>query len=88
MQLELWYVVIAVALAGVVVWGFRASQWRTLAVLAALLLVVSGWLFFTLVLDETYVESDLNSRLDDVVLIGLPALAGIALGVLAFRRRA
>ncbi|MBL7259287.1 hypothetical protein [Paractinoplanes lichenicola] len=60
---------------------------KTLAALALLLIVVSGWLAYTLILEETHLEPDANSRLDSALLIGIPALLGVGLAIVALRRR-
>ncbi len=86
MELQYWHFAVVVALVALVVWGLRASWQTTLVGLAGALLIISSLLFYTLVLDEEYLESDLNSRLDSVALIGIPALLGVGLGVFAFTR--
>ncbi|WP_433789228.1 hypothetical protein [Actinoplanes sp. CA-252034] len=86
MEPAFWQLAVIVALIAAAVWGYRTSQRATLAVTAAVLLITSGLLWYTLVLDEPYLESDANSRLDAVALIGIPALLGAGAAVLAFRR--
>ncbi|GAB2574465.1 hypothetical protein Aab01nite_15630 [Paractinoplanes abujensis] len=87
MELQSWHLVVVVALAAAAVWAVRVAGQRALAVLAVAFVLVSGWLLNTLVLDEAYLEPDLNSRLDAALLIAAPALIGVGLGVLAVRRR-
>lgn len=86
MVFQYWHLVVVVALGALVMWGFRVSPQRTLIGLAATLVAASGLLLYTLVLDEPYLESDLDSRLDALALIGIPAILGISLGVLVVKR--
>lgn len=86
MEFQYWYLVVAVALVALVMWGFRVSRQRTLLGVAAALLAISGFLLYTLVLDEPSLEHDLDSRLDAWALIGIPAVLGVSLGVLAIKR--
>jgi len=91
MVFQYWHLAVVVVLAALVVWGLVASRRRTLFGLAAALLAFSGFALYTLVLDEPDLAHDLNSRVEDLALIGLPAVAGvgIALAVMrAGRRRA
>jgi hypothetical protein len=85
MEFRYWQLVVVVALPGVVVWGLRTARRTALAVLAATLLIISGFQLYTLVLNEPYLEPDANSRLDAVALIGIPALLGAGSAVLALR---
>jgi hypothetical protein len=85
-ELRYWHLAVVVALTALIVWGVRVARRTTVVVSAAILMVLSGWLFYTLVVDEAYLESDLNSRLDVVGLIGVPAALGVGLIVLAVRR--
>ena len=82
---------IIVLLAAAAVWLFRATRsrsgasgpsWTAPMTAAALLLGLSGWLLYTLVLEETHVDID-GSML---VGIGAPALLGGLLAVIAARR--
>jgi hypothetical protein len=88
MVVELWYLVALVALAGLVGWGLLVARRRMLAVVAVVLLAFSGFALHTLVLDEPYLDKDLNGRLDDLAIIGIPAVAGIVIGVLLVAKRA
>ncbi|WP_328474975.1 hypothetical protein OHA21_16835 [Actinoplanes sp. NBC_00393] len=85
MEFQYWQLAVVVALVVLVVWGLRAARRTTLAVLAATLLIISGFLLYTLVLNEPYLEQDANSRLDAVALIGIPALLGAGAATLALR---
>lgn len=91
MELKLWQLLVMVpvlAVAGVLaVWAFRTSPRRALLGGAAALVAISGFLLYTLVLDEPSLGHDLNSRLDEVGLIGVPAVLGVGLGVFAVRGR-
>jgi hypothetical protein len=63
---------------------------RGLLAAAVVLLGVSGWLLWTLVLEEEYLEPDRNAITEETLAIGLPALAGVLLVALAmwrFQRR-
>lgn len=82
---EYWHLAVIAALVALVVWGFRASRSRTMFGLAVTLLVISGWLLYTLVLEETGLEFDLNSSLDTVAIIAIPAVLGTVLGLLAIK---
>jgi hypothetical protein len=85
MVFQSWHLVGVVLLAALVVWGLRVSRRRTLLGLAATLLALSGFALYTLVLDEPYLEHDLNSRLEDVAFIGVPAVVAVGI-VLAVKR--
>ncbi len=85
MVFQYWHLAVVAAFAALVVVGWRARRQPTLVILAALSLAVSGFLLWTLVLEEPF-ESDLNAKLDSVALIGVPAVLGVGLGVLAWRR--
>jgi hypothetical protein len=52
---------------------------------AAALLGLSGFFFHTLIVDECCLERDLNGTVEDVALIGAPALAGIILAAVGIR---
>jgi integral membrane sensor domain MASE1 len=81
MVLQYWHFAVLAALCALVLWGLRASRRTTLFGLAAILVIISGWLLYTLVLEESYLEHDM----EDVALIGIPAVLGISLGVLAVK---
>jgi hypothetical protein len=85
MVFEYWHLAVAVVLAALVVWGLRASGRRTLLGLAAALLALSGFALYTLVLDEPSLGHDLNSRLEDLAFIGIPAVVAVGI-VLAVMR--
>jgi hypothetical protein len=63
----------------------RSGSGRLFAV-AAGLLCVSGFLLYTLVLGEEYLEHDRNAIVEESFAIGLPALAGLVVAALALRR--
>jgi len=86
MVFQYWQLVIPVALGALVVWGLRAARQATLLGMGVTLLAVSGFLLYTLVLDEPNLEHDLNSRIEDVAWIGMPAALGVAFGVLAVKQ--
>jgi hypothetical protein len=86
MESQYLYLVVVVVLAALVMWGLLASRRRTLLGLGAALVALSGFALYTLVLDEPYLEHDLNSRLEDLAFIGIPAVLGI--GVLLVVKRA
>lgn len=91
MVFQYWHLGVVVALGGLLGWGLRVARRGTLLGLAAALLAVSGFALYTLVLDEPSLAHDLNSRLEDLAFIGVPAVAGagIVLAVMrAGRRRA
>lgn len=81
MVLQYWHFAVLAAVAALVLWGLRASRRPTLFGLAALLVITSGWLLYTLVLEEPAI----NQEIEDVALIGLPAVLGLGLGVLAIK---
>ncbi|SDS61749.1 hypothetical protein [Actinoplanes derwentensis] len=87
--MELGFGPIAVALVVVllVVLAFRKSSWSAAIGLGIALVLLSGFLLNTLILDEPYIEKDLNSNLDSAALIGGSAVIGIALGVFGFLKR-
>ena len=86
MVFQYWHLVVVVVLGALVGWSFRVSRQRALLGLAATLVALSGFLLYTLILDEPYLEHDLNSRLDALALIGIPAILGVGLGLLAVKR--
>jgi len=86
MMFQYWHLVIPAALGALVVWGLRVARQATLLGLAVTLLAVSGFLLHTLVLDEPYLQHDLNSRIADVAWIAAPAVLGMTFGVLAVKR--
>lgn len=86
MVFQYWHLVIPVALCALVVWGLRVTRQATLLGVAVTLLAVSGFLLYTLVLDEPNLGHDLNSRIEDVAWIGVPAVLGLAFGVFAVKR--
>jgi len=86
MVFQYWHLVVAVVLGALVMWSFRVSRQRTLLGLAATLVIISFFLLYTLILDEPYLERDLDSRLDALGLIGIPAILGVGLGVLVVKR--
>jgi uncharacterized membrane protein YedE/YeeE len=85
MVFQYWHLVVVAALGALVVWGFRVSRRLTLLGLAATLVAISGFLLYTLVLEEAHLEADLNSQLETLALIGIPAIMGVSLGVLVVR---
>ncbi|BAL88236.1 hypothetical protein AMIS_30160 [Actinoplanes missouriensis 431] len=86
MEPQYWQLAVVAAIVGLAVWAYRRSQRATLAVAAVVLLITSGLLFYTFVLDEPYLERDANGLLDIAAWVGIPALLGIAAGALAVRR--
>lgn len=63
------------------------ANWRRRALVAAVaLLVLDVFLFYTLVLNEPYLEKDRDAWTDVGVLLGAPLLAGLACGVVAVGR--
>jgi hypothetical protein len=86
MVFQYWHLVAVVVLGVLVVWGFRVARHRAMLGLAATLVAISGFLLYTLVLDEPNLDHDLNSRLDELALIGIPAVVGVGLGLLAVLR--
>ncbi|ROP28664.1 hypothetical protein [Couchioplanes caeruleus] len=60
-----------------------AAPWLAAAVF---FLACSGWLLFTLVLEEVHLSHDLNSILEDAAIIGVPGVAGLALAAIGLRR--
>lgn len=59
----------------------------SLFALATVLLLVSAWLLWTLVIEEgPYLERDLNAIVDTCLFVGVPALAGLVAAALAVRR--
>ncbi|BBH67914.1 hypothetical protein ACTI_45990 [Actinoplanes sp. OR16] len=87
MEFQNWHLAVVAVFAALIVAGIRLSRQKTLIGLAAALLAVSGFLLYTLVLEEDYASQDLNGRLDDVALIGGPSLLAAGLILLAVRRR-
>jgi hypothetical protein len=85
MVFQYWHLVVAVVLAALVVWGLLVSRRGTLLGLAGILLAFSGFALYTLVLDEPDLGHDLNSRLEDLAFIGVPAIIGISI-MLAVKR--
>ncbi|GAA2505801.1 hypothetical protein [Winogradskya humida] len=81
MVFQYWHLGVVAAVAAVVVWGMLAARRATLIGLAATLVVISGWLLYTLVLDEPYIDHDAET----VVMIGTPAVVGVVFGLLAVR---
>lgn len=82
MAFQWWQLAVVVAVGALAVWGLRVARRPALLTLAAALAMVSGFLLYTLVLDEPYVEHDLG----DVAFVVLPAVLAAGLGSLAFRR--
>ncbi|XVV15768.1 hypothetical protein ACQP2X_15910 [Actinoplanes sp. CA-131856] len=82
MVFHYWHLAVLAGMVALIVWALRVARRPALAVLAALLVVVSGLLFSTLVLDEEFVEHSPA----DIALIGLPAVLGLGLGALALKR--
>lgn len=86
MAFEHWHLAVIVAafvvLVALVGWGLRVSRRWTLLGLAATLVALSGWLLYTLVLEET----DIKPELEDAALIGIPAILAVSLGLLAVKR--
>ncbi|MEU4690521.1 hypothetical protein [Actinoplanes sp. NPDC023714] len=87
MEFQYWHLAVVAVLVALIVAGIRLARQKTLIGLAAALLAVSGFLLWTLVLEEDYTNQDLDGRLDDVALIGGPALLAAGLILLAVRRR-
>ena len=85
MVFQYWHLAVVVAVAALVVWGLKVSRRRTLLGLGTTLLALSGFALYTLVLDEPNLGHDLNSRLEDLAFIGIPAVIGITL-MLAVKR--
>jgi hypothetical protein len=81
MVLQYWHFAVLAGLVALVVWGLRASRRTTLFGLAALLVITGGWLLYTLVLEEPY----LDQSVEDAALIGVPVVLGIGLGALALK---
>ncbi|MDI6102097.1 hypothetical protein QLQ12_26110 [Actinoplanes sp. NEAU-A12] len=86
MEFQIWQPVVLVALGALIVWGLLVSRRRTLLGLAIALVTISGFLLYTLVLEEAHLEQDLNAQLDVVALVGIPAILGVVSGVFALRR--
>lgn len=84
---EYWHLLIPVVLGALIVWSLRAARPATVLGVAAALLVVSGWLVQTLILDELpHLARDLNGTIDTAVWIGAPAILGVTLAVMGIRR--
>lgn len=81
MVLQYWHFAVLAGLVALVVWGLRASRRTTLFGLAAFLVITGGWLLYTLVLEEPY----LDHGVEDAALIGVPVVLGIGLGALALK---
>ncbi|GIG90352.1 hypothetical protein [Plantactinospora endophytica] len=81
MVIQYWHLVVIVTLVALAGWGLRVARQRTLLGLAATLLLVSGFLLYTLVIEESAVENGV----DDLALIGIPAVLGVGLGLLAVK---
>lgn len=75
------HVVAALVIVGLVVLAFWRAPRPAAFGLGAALLLLSLFLLNTLILDEPFVEKDLNSNLDAAAMIGVPAVLGVALGV-------
>lgn len=86
MEFEMWHLAVLAAVVTLIGWGLRVSPRPVMAGLAATSLLISGFLLYTLVLEEENIELDLNGKIDTVALIGIPALLGVGLAVLAARR--
>ena len=86
MEFQYWQLVFPIALGAVVVWGLRNAREATLLGLAGTLLATSGLLLYTLILDEPYLDPDVNSQVEDLALIGMPAALGVAFGVVGVKR--
>jgi hypothetical protein len=84
---EYWHLAVIGAVIALLVWGFRTARRTTLVVCAAVLTALSGFLLYTLVLEEPFLDSDLNSRLETGAMIGIPALLAVAFGFFAIRQR-
>jgi uncharacterized membrane protein YedE/YeeE len=81
-----WQPAVVVGLVALVGWGLRASRQRTLLGLAIALVIISGFLLYTLVLEEQHLDQDLNGQLQTLAMIGIPAVLGLGLGALAVKR--
>jgi hypothetical protein len=87
MVFEYWHLGVLAALAGLIVWGVLVSRRRTMLALGVALIVLSGLLLHTLVLEEVHYEADgAVSVLEDVAAIGIPAVAGLIMVVVAVGR--
>jgi hypothetical protein len=84
---EYWHLAVVGAVIALLVWGWRTARRTTLIVCAVVLMALSGFLLYTLVLEEQFVESDLNSMLEAGAMIGIPALLAVAFGAFAIRLR-
>lgn len=56
-----------------------------LAAVAAVLLALSFWLFHTLIWDECCLDRDTNAQVENALIIGVPAVAGLAVAAVAVR---
>jgi hypothetical protein len=81
MVFQYWHLGVVAAVVAVVVWGMLVARRGTLIGLAVTLVIISGWLLYTLVLDEPYLDHDA----DTAVMIGTPAVVGVVFGLLAVR---
>ncbi|MGX6603906.1 hypothetical protein ACWKSP_17425 [Micromonosporaceae bacterium Da 78-11] len=90
MVIQYWHLALLVVLTALLGWGLMVTRRKALLGVAAILLALSGFAYYTLVLDEQYLDRDLNGRLDTLAFIGIPAVigVGILLAVLRSRRRA
>ncbi|GLY08483.1 MULTISPECIES: hypothetical protein [Actinoplanes] len=87
MEFQYWYLAVVAAFLGLIVWGLVAARRKSMFGLAAALIAISGFLLWTLVLEETNIEYDMNSIIDTVAMVGIPAVLGIGLGVFALKSR-
>ncbi|MEU4624787.1 hypothetical protein AB0G04_33050 [Actinoplanes sp. NPDC023801] len=86
MEFQYWHLGVVAAFVILVIVGMRVSTRRTLVGLGAALMLAAGFLFYTLILDEEYLDMDANARLDAAALIGVPAVLGVGLVLLAVKR--
>ncbi|RSM48490.1 hypothetical protein DMB66_46255 [Actinoplanes sp. ATCC 53533] len=86
MEFQYWQPAVLVVLGALVVWGLVVSRRKTLLGLAIALVTISGFLLYTLVLEESYLEQDTNAQLETVALVGIPAVLGVVFGVFSVRR--
>ncbi len=87
MEIGFGQVVAALVFVAVLVLAFRASPRAASVGFGALLLVVSGFLLWTLVLEEPFIAEDVNAQWDAAAMIGIPAVLGVGLGAFGLIRR-
>ncbi len=84
MEFHYWHLVVLVVLVALVGWGFRVARQRMLLASAVFLVAVSGWLLYTLVLEEVHLDQE-GTR-EALAFVAVPAVAGVGLGALWVKR--